>query len=64
MTYILHYAPDNISLIIRLALLKLEVPFETRLVDRRITEQSSEAFLKLDPNGRIPILEKGHHTLF
>ena len=44
MTYILHYAPDNASLIIRLALLQLGFPFETHLVDRRIKEQSSEAF--------------------
>ena len=44
MTYVLHYAPDNASLIIRLTLLELKVPFETRLVDRRIKKQSSKAF--------------------
>ncbi len=64
MTYVLHYAPDNASLIIRLALLELKFTFETRLVDRRIKEQCREASLKLNPNGRIPLLETRHDTLF
>ena len=55
MNFVLHNAPDNASLIIRLALLELEVPFETRLIDRRIKEQSSEAFLKL--NVKRPIFD-------
>lgn len=29
MTYVLHYAPDNASLIVRLALLELDQPFRT-----------------------------------
>ena len=64
MIYVLHYALDNPSLIIRLALLEIKVPFETRLVDRRIKEQSSKAFLKFNPYGSIPVLETGHITLF
>lgn len=55
--YILHYAPDNASLIIRLALDELGVAYRTQLVDRRVSEQSSAAYRALNPAGRIPTLE-------
>ncbi len=55
--YVLHYAPDNASLIVRLALLELDQPFTTRLVDRRVQAQRSAAFLALNPAGVIPVLE-------
>ncbi|MBT8152336.1 glutathione S-transferase family protein [Epibacterium ulvae] len=58
--YRLHYAPDNASLIIRLVLEELGLPFETFLVDRRTSEQRSEAYLKLNPAGKIPTLETVH----
>lgn len=56
-TYRLHYAPDNASLIIRLALEQLGVAYETTLVDRSTTAQRSPAYLALNPAGRIPTLE-------
>ena len=64
MTYILHYAPDNASLIVRLALLELGLPFKTRLVERRTHAQRSPEYLKLNPNGRIPVLETPKATMF
>lgn len=57
MIYRLHYAPDNASFIIRLALDELGVPFETVLVDRSSKGQRSAAYLALNPAGRIPTLE-------
>lgn len=57
MTLRLHHAPDNASLVIRLALLELGQPFETVLVDRRTGGQRAPAFLALNPNGHIPVLE-------
>lgn len=57
MTYCLHYAPDNASLMIRLALEELGVPYTTKLVDRSVQEQRSPAYLKLNPSGLIPVLE-------
>lgn len=57
MSYILHYAPDNASLIIRLALEELGVPYETRLVDRWARAQRGADYLALNPAGRIPTLE-------
>lgn len=57
MSYRLHYAPDNASLIIRLALEELGQPYETVLVDRGTKAQRSDAYRALNPAGRIPTLE-------
>ena len=55
--YRLHYAPDNASLCVRLALLRAGAPFETVLVNRRTRQQDSPAYKALNPNGLIPVLE-------
>ena len=60
MTYLLHFAPDNASLCIRLALEELRLPYQTALVDRDINAQRSPAYLALNPNGLIPVLETPH----
>jgi glutathione S-transferase len=64
MTYRLHYAPDNASLIIRLALEEIGVPYSTHLVDRRQNAQRAPGYLKLNPNGLIPVLETPDGVLF
>ncbi|WP_299551711.1 glutathione S-transferase family protein [uncultured Tateyamaria sp.] len=64
MSYVLHYAPDNASLIIRLALDAIGAPFSTVLVDRSKQEQRSPAYRKLNPNGLIPTLETPSGVLF
>ena len=64
MTYTLHYVPDNASLIVRLALLELEVPFSTKLVDRQNQNQNSAAYLHLNPNGLIPVMETPDGIIF
>src|SRR6056297_740855 len=64
MTYRLHYAPDNASLIIRLALGELGVAYETVLVDRRARAQKSPAYLALNPAGLIPVLETSDGAVF
>lgn len=53
----LHYAPDNASLCVRLALCEMDLPFQTVLVDRRARGQKSPEYLRLNPNGLIPTLE-------
>lgn len=60
----LHYAPDNASLVIRLALEELRLPFQTILVDRAKQTQKTPAYLKLNPNGLIPVLETEDGPLF
>lgn len=62
--YLLHYAPDNASLVIRLALEEMGLPFETVLVDRRQCEQDSPAYRALNPNGLIPVLETPQGPIF
>ena len=41
--YVLHYAPDNASLIVRLALEEMGLPYRTVLVDRARREQDGAA---------------------
>ncbi len=60
----LHYAPDNASLCIRLALEELGLPYETVSVDRTAEAQKSPAFLQLNPNGLIPVLETPQGPMF
>jgi glutathione S-transferase len=55
--YILHYAPDNASLIVRLMLEELGQPYRTVLVDRAVRAQDSAAYRALNPTGLIPVLE-------
>ncbi|MFP4275769.1 MAG: glutathione S-transferase family protein [Paracoccaceae bacterium] len=62
--YRLHYAPDNASLIVRLALEELGQPYETRLVDRAAQGQRAPAYLALNPNGLIPVLETSDGPIF
>lgn len=62
--YVLHYVPDNASLVIRLALSELNVPFDTTLVDRESDEHKSVHYRKLNPNGLIPVLETEEGALF
>lgn len=55
--YVLHYAPDNASLIVRLALEEMALPYVTRLVDRSVRQQKTAAYLAMNPAGLIPVLE-------
>ena len=60
----LHYAPDNASLCVRLALEELGLPYKSVLVDRSRKAQKSDAFLALNPNGLIPVLETANGPIF
>jgi len=64
MTYVLHYAPDNASMIFRLALEHLGVAYQTALVDRAAGGQNAAAYLALNPNGLIPVLETPQGPIF
>ena len=62
--YRLHYAPDNASLCVRLALEELGVAYHTALVDRAARGQRAPAYLALNPNGLIPVLETPDGAVF
>ena len=63
-SYRLHYAPDNASLVIRLALEELGLEYQTCLVDRRAVAQHLPDYLEMNPNGTIPVLETPDGILF
>jgi glutathione S-transferase len=62
--YQLHYFPGNASLLPHMMLREIGAPFELRLVDRAQKAQRSPEYLKLNPNGRIPVLVDGDLVLF
>lgn len=64
MSYVLCYYPGNASLLPHMMLREVGAPFELRLVDRAQNAQKSADYLRLNPNGRIPVLLDGDLVLF
>jgi glutathione S-transferase len=64
MSYTLHYAPDNASLIVRLALEHRGLPYRAALVDRAAQAQKMPAYRRLNPHGLIPALETPEGAFF
>jgi glutathione S-transferase len=60
----LHYHPGNANLAPHMLLEELGVPFELVLVERANAAHKSAEFLKLNPNGKIPVLVDGDLVLF
>ena len=52
----LHYHPGNASMAPHIALEEIGAPFELAFVDRANAAHKSPAYLKLNPNGSIPVL--------
>jgi glutathione S-transferase len=60
----LHYFPGNASMTPHLLLEELGVPFELKLVDRANNAHKSAAYLKMNPNGLIPVMVDGDLVLY
>jgi glutathione S-transferase len=60
----LHYFPGNASMTPHLLLREMAVPFELKLVDRANNAHKSPEYLKLNPNGLIPVLVDGDLVLY
>ncbi len=60
----LHYYPSNASFAPAVLLRELGVPFEAALVDRTQAAHKSPAYLRLNPNGLIPVLEHDGLVLY
>ena len=60
----LHYHPGNASMAPHLLLEELGIPFELKLVDRAQRVHKSAEYLKLNPNGLIPVLVDGGLVLY
>ena len=60
----LHYYPGNASFIPHLLLEELGEKFELLYVDRSKAAHKAPAYLKLNPNGLIPVLVDGDFVLY
>ena len=60
----LYFAPGNASLAPHLLLRELDQPFELVPVDRDRGAHRSPDYLRLNPNGLIPVLEDGELVLY
>lgn len=59
----LYYHPGNASLAPHMLLEEIGVPFELVFVDRGSAAHKSAEYLKLNPNGQIPVLVDGGFVL-
>src|SRR5689334_11637477 len=60
----LHYYPGNASMAPHLLLEELGVPYALRLVDRTRQAHKAPDYLKMNPNGLIPVLTDGDLVLY
>jgi len=60
----LHYFPGNASMTPHMLLEELGTPYERVLVDRTANAHRSPEYLKLNPNGKIPVLVDGELVLY
>lgn len=60
----LHYFPGNASIAPHMLLEEIGAPFELILVDRENAAHRSPAYLKLNPNGSIPVFVDGDLVLY
>jgi glutathione S-transferase len=62
--YVLHYSPDTASLIVRLVLEELALPYQAVLIDRAGGALNSAAYRALHPLGKIPAFETPDGPMF
>lgn len=60
----LHYFPGNASLTPHILLEEIGAPFELKLVDRKNGAHKTPDYLRLNPNGLIPVLVDGDLVLY
>jgi len=60
----LHYYPGNASMTPHIVLEELGEPFELKYVDRTVAAHKAPGYLKLNPNGLIPVLVDGELVLY
>ena len=64
MTLRLHYYPSTAAMIPHILLEELGVPYERVFVDRMRDEHKRPEYLKLNPNGTLPVLTDGELVLY
>lgn len=64
MTLRLHWSPDSANIVVRMALEELGLDYQGVRVDRAAKAHRQPDYLKLNPQGLIPVLEDGDLVLF
>jgi glutathione S-transferase len=62
--YTLYYSPGTASMVVHLALLEIDAPFQLVKVDFERDEQHGADYLKLNPRGQVPTLVLGGRPYF
>ena len=60
----LHYDPSTAAMVPHIVLEEIGVPFRRVLVDRAVGAHKTPDYLKLNPNGLIPVLVDGGQTVY
>lgn len=60
----LHYYPSTAAMVPHIVLEELGVPFERVFVDRTRDAHKAPEYLRLNPNGRIPVLVDGELVVY
>ena len=60
----LHYYPSTAAMVPHILLEEIGVPFQRVLVDRTTDAHKTPEYLKLNPNGLIPVLVDGGHAIY
>ena len=60
----LFYYPGNANLAPHFILEEMGVPYKLRLLDREKNEHKGEAYLKINPSGRVPAARDGDLSIF
>jgi len=64
MTLQLHYYPSTAAMVPHIVLEEIGVPYQRVLVDRSVDEHKKPQYLRLNPNGLIPVLTDGDLVLY
>ena len=62
--YTVYYYPGNATLLPHMMLREIGVPFELILIDRKEGAHKRADYLRMNPNGLIPVLVDGDQVLF
>ncbi|RYY81652.1 MAG: glutathione S-transferase, partial [Comamonadaceae bacterium] len=60
----LHFYPSTAAMVPHIVLEEIGVPYERVLVDRTRDDHKAPAYLRLNPNGLIPVLTDGELVLY
>ncbi|MEO5671458.1 MAG: glutathione S-transferase family protein [Ramlibacter sp.] len=60
----LHYYPSTASMVPHIVLEEIGLPYERVLVDRAVGRHKAPEYLRLNPNGLIPVLTDGDLVLY